>query len=715
MTRGLDFSILPRSRVIHVRQTEVSECGLACLAMIAEYHGLEVDMAALRRRFVPSTRGVTLRSLIGTADRLGLASRAVRIELDDLGALALPAVLHWNLNHFVVIEAVSGRRALIHNPAGTSQWLVLGDVSKHFTGVALELEPTADFDVGDYRQRLKLSNLWTRIRGLKRAVAQTVVLSLIIQVFALVSPYYLQLAIDSALPELNLGFLGVLALGFGLFAVVNGVASMLRASVLLAVGSSFGYGLSSNVARKLFRLPVDWFGRRHVGDVLSRFQSVVPIRKMLAEDAPATLVDGALAFLTFCLMFVYSPLLSVVAVVALGVYAAIRIVLFTSQRRAQEEVLVATGREQSVLIESIQGIRALRLAGRETLRHALWQSRMTDAVNGNVRSQRLTNWQTTLQTTLFAVENVVSVWLAVGTVIGGGFSVGMVFAFLAYKTQFLTAAASLITKASDFKMLSLHLERLSDIALAKEDVSFESAREAGAQLMGDVELREVYYQYGASDPFVLQGVNLRVCAGESVAITGPSGGGKTTLLMILLGLTDPTRGEVVVDGMPLRTFGYRSYYEQVAAVLQDDVLFSGSLIENISLFDENVDLVRVRDAGQAAAIHDDIEAMPMGYETLVGEMGTALSGGQRQRVLLARALYRTPKLLIMDEGTSHLDEPKEREVNHAISMMGITRIIVAHRKETIASAQRVLVLDRGVLMERPQPHIESVRLAGTST
>ena len=704
MTGGLDLGIFSRTRVAHVRQTELSECGLACLSMVASFHGLNVDMTSLRSRFAPSTRGMTLRSLMRTADRMGLSSRAVKANLEDLGSLALPAILHWDMNHYVVLEAVSGRKALIHNPAGASQWLRRDEVSEHFTGVALELEPSADFEAGDIRQRLRLSNLWARIRGVKRAVVQTIVLSLVLQAFTLVSPYYLQLAVDSALPESNTGFLGVLALGFGLFTLLNGVATLLRQSVLLAVGSSFGYGLSSNVARKLFRLPVDWFSRRHVGDILSRFQSVVPIRRMLAEDAPATLVDGALASLTLLLMFLYSARLSIVAVGALGLYAVARLALFAPQRRAQEEMIVAAGREQSVLIESLSGIRALRLAGRESVRHAVWQTRMTDSVNGNIRWQRLTNWQTTVQTTLFALENVVSIWLAVGMVIGGGFSLGMVFAFLAYKAQFLTAGASLITKASDFKMLGLHLERLSDIALAEEDLSFQSEQDAGLELAGGIALRNVHYRYGAEEPLVLKGVDLDVAAGESVAITGPSGGGKSTILQILLGLAEPTTGEVLVDGMPLRTFGYQSYHSQIAAVLQDDVLFGGTLGENISLFDDSPDTGMIIEAATAAAIHEDIAAMPMGYATLVGGMGSSLSGGQRQRVLLARALYRKPKVLVMDEGTSHLDEAKERDVIRAVSDLAITRIVVAHRRETIASAQRVFSLVDGVLSERPHPN-----------
>ena len=697
MTQLLDISIFPRSRVTHVRQNELAECGIACLAMIAGYHGLNVDMFVMRRAFTPSIRGVTLRSLIDIANKLAMKTRAVKVDLEELGSLSLPAVAHWDLNHYVVIERVKSKSILVHDPAGGTRWITFVEASKHFTGVALELEPAEVFETADVRQPLRLSNLWTRVRGIKQAAFQTIILSAMIEILALASPYYLQLAIDSALPELNIGFLGVLALGFIGLTLFNGIAVLLRSSVLLAVGSSFGYGLSTNVARRLFRLPVEWFSRRQVGDVLSRFQSVMPIRKLLTEDAPAAIVDGLFAVLTFAMMFVYSASLSLIAIIAVVVLSIVRLAFLKPLLKAQEGVLVAAGKEQSVLIETVQGIRTLRLAGRESLRHAVWQARLTDAVNGNVRVQRITNWQTSIQTTVISIESVVSIWVGVAIVIHGGFSVGMIFAFQAYKAQFLTATTSLVTKAIDFKMLRLHLDRLSDIALSKEDLTFTTKSESGSPLVGKIELVDISYQYGADDPLVLEKVNLCVLPGESVAITGPSGGGKSTLIQILLGLAEPTRGHVLVDDKPLSKFGYKSYQSQIAAVLQDDTLFGGTLTENISLFDENPNMERVQEAARIASISDDIASMPMRYETLVGEMGNALSGGQRQRVLLARALYRRPRVLVMDEGTSHLDGAREKEVNVAIAAMGITRVIVAHRMETIASAEKIYKLERGRL------------------
>lgn len=695
----LDLGFLTRSRVQLVRQTEITECGLACLTMVANYHGFAVDLNSMRRRFAPSMRGATLRTLISIADRIGLSSRAVKLPLEHIATLPVPAILHWDMNHFVVLERVKGDKALIHNPDGRSVWMPMSEVSGHFTGVALELSPGDSFEQHSERQQLRLSQLWQRMSGMKRALAQVLVLTLVLQAFVLTAPYYMQIAIDNALPALDNDLLTVLALGFGLFTLIHAGASLLRSFVLLVAGTTLGFSLATNVARRLFRLPIDWFEKRHTGDMLSRFQSITPIQNLLTQGAVAALVDGAMAIFTLTLMMWYSPTLTTVALIAFALYAVVRLVSFSFERSAQEGVIVTGGKEQSILIETLRGMTTLRLFGKETMRHALWQTRLADSVNADVRLARIGVWQSTANLVIFGIENIVTIWLAIGFVINGaGFSVGMVFAFLAYKTQFIEKAAALIDQGIAFKMLGLHLERLSDIALADEDKSFGDSADVESKLKGRIELKDAYFRYSPSDPLVLEGANLLVEPGEHVAITGPSGGGKSTLVKILLGLVEPERGELLIDGLPLNRFGYRSYHEQVAAVLQEDALFAGSLADNIALFDDSVDMNRVIAAANAASIHSDIAQMPMQYETLVGDMGSTLSGGQKQRVLLARALYREPKVLIMDEGTAHLDSVHEQAVNAAIRSMGITRIIIAHRRETVDAAERVLTMENGTLL-----------------
>jgi ATP-binding cassette, subfamily B, bacterial CvaB/MchF/RaxB len=694
----LDLGFFTRSRVRLVRQTEVAECGLASLTMVANYHGLDVDLGTMRRRFAPSLRGAALRSLIGLADKIGLTPRAVKLPLEELANLHVPAILHWDMNHYVVLEKVKGDKALIHNPDGRSAWMQLLEVSNHFTGVALELRPSDDFETGKQRESLKLSHLWRRMTGMKRALTQILVLSVILQIFVLASPYYMQIAVDSALPALDNDLMTVLAIGFALFTFINAAATILRSFVLLVAGTTLGFSLASNVARRLFRLPIDWFEKRNTGDILSRFQSIGPIQNMLTQGAVAAIVDGIMAVLTLALMFYYSATLSLIAIIAFILYGITRLISFSFEREAQEAAIITGGKEQTILIETMRGITTLRLFGQEMLRHAFWQTRLTDAINADVRVARIAIWQSTANILIFGIENILTIWIAIGLVIDGvGFSVGMVFAYLAYKTQFIQKAAALIDQAIAFKMLGLHLERLSDIALSDEDKCFREGADTETSLKGNIELKGLFYRYSPSDPLVIEDANLVVKQGEHVAITGPSGGGKSTLIKLILGLADADSGEILIDGLPLERFGRKSYQSQIAAVLQEDSLFAGSLTDNIALFDENVDFNLVVASAVAASIHDDIERMPMQYETLVGDMGSTLSGGQKQRVLLARALYRKPKILIMDEGTAHLDAAHEQAVNSAISAMGITRIIVAHRRETIEAAQRILVMENGKL------------------
>jgi len=354
---------------------------------------------------------------MGMADEMGLLPRAVKLPLEEIPNLQMPAILHWNLNHYVVIERVKRGRALIHNPTGQSRWYGFDELSNHFTGVALELRPADDFEPAERRERLKLSQLWARMTGLKRALAQTLVLSLVMQAFVLASPYYMQVAIDQALPAFDRDLLTVLALGFGLFTLINAGASLLRSFVLLSAGTSLSFGVAVNIARRLFRLPVSWFEKRHIGDILSRFQSISPIQQALTQGAVAAVIDGMLAALTVAVMAFYSAALTLVALTAFALYLLVRYVSFSLQRQAQEATIVFRASEQSMLIESLRGIVTLRLFNREGARHALWQTRLTDAVNADIRLARIGIWQQVANTVIFGVETVTSIWLAVGFVI----------------------------------------------------------------------------------------------------------------------------------------------------------------------------------------------------------------------------------------------------------------------------------------------------------
>ncbi|MCW2350863.1 peptidase domain-containing ABC transporter [Sphingobium sp. B12D2B] len=698
---ALIAKIMGRRRIRPILQTEAAECGLASLAMVANWHGHELDLNALRQRFGVSARGMTLRQLMQTADDMQLLPRPLKLDLAGLHLLHLPAILHWDLNHFVVLERVEPGRAYVVDPVGIARWYKFDELGRHFSGVALELRPSQDFQSVRARRRLRFRDLWSGMTGARRTFAQTVILSIVMQIFILASPFYLRTAVDEVLPAQDGGLLLTLALGFGALALIGAGAALLRKYVLLSSGALLSFGITSNIVRHLFRLPIAWFEKRKVGDILTRVQSVLPIQRFLIESAPLALIDGTLSVLTLVMMFLIAPELAPITLVGLVLYSGVRLALLAREKQREAEYVKALAREQGTLIETLRGMVTLRLAGREAMRHSYWQNRLTEALGARYQHERVKAWHETAKTMIPALELVIVIFVAMRANMDGAITLGTLFAYLAFRTQFVQAGQSLLDEGVKLRLLELHLDQLADIVQSEEDAGFAEPLNH-ADFSGRIELRDVHFAYGPHDPPVLRGVDLVIKPGDHVAITGASGSGKTTLAKIILGLIDPTKGQVLIDGQPLPQFGRRAFRQYVAAVLQDDVLYAGSIADNVAAFGE-IDPDRLRDCLKAAAILEDIEAMPMRTETLVGDMGSTLSGGQKQRILLARALYREPALLLLDEGTAHLDLEHEAMVNRAVAALGITRLIIAHRPETIAAADRVIRVENGVVTSDSQP------------
>ena len=702
---SLDYFGAPRLPAII--QSEAAECGLACLAMVASYHGREVDLVALRRLFSISLKGVTLKDVLVMGRRLGMTGRGLRLEPEQLGQIKLPCILHWDMNHFVVLKEVGARKVTIHDPALGVRTLTLDEVGKHFTGIALELTPTEGFERKKETSRLNLTALWGRMRGVKRALAQALALSAVLQLAVLAAPFYMQLAVDEAVMKGDGGLLTALALGFGLLTLIHIGADWLRSHVLLFLSGALNFQMGANLFHHLVRLPLNWFEKRHIGDLVSRFRSAEPIQRLISEGLVAAFVDGVMATLTLAMILIYSPKLSGIVFAALALYALLRFALYRSLRQRQEEMIEAAAKEQTTFIETARAIQSIKIFGRESDREAVWQNRYAESISRSIRQGRFTIGFKTANDLIYGLENVLVIWLGARAIMGNELTIGMLYAFMAYKEQFLGKATNLIETGIQYRMLDLHLDRLSDIALTEREEDRHAESLVARPIRGAVELRQVSFRYADTEPEVLSGVELKVEAGEFVAITGPSGGGKTTLLKLMLGLFKPMEGAVLIDGTPLEHFGRQAFRSQIGVVMQDDQLLSGSIAENICFFDASLDLDWMRACARVAGIDEEIMAMPMNYNTLIGDMGTALSGGQRQRVLLARALYRRPRMLFMDEGTSHLDLDKEREVNRALAELKITRIVIAHRPETIRAADRIVVLREG----RVSPPLDGETLA----
>jgi len=674
-------------------QTEAAECGLASLGMIACFHGHRIDLAGLRRRFTVSLKGATLAYIMQAAGRLDLAPRPLRLELGEVPQLRVPCILHWDLNHFVVLKSADARAAVIHDPAFGVKRVSMAELSRHFTGIALELVPTGEFRPADERRRVRLRDLMGPVVGLKRSLAQVFLLALSLQAIAIVSPFYMQWAVDGAVVSADRDLLTILGLGFLLLATIQVALTGLRSWVVLYLSTTLNLQWLANVFSHLLRLPVSFFEKRHLGDVVSRFGAVNTIQRTLTSSFVEALIDGVMAAATLAMMLVYSLPLTAVAIAAVCLYGVLRACFYQPLRRATEEHIVHTAKQQSHFLETVRGVQSIKLFGRQEERRSRWLNLVVDAVNQDLVSQKLGLGFRCANGLVFGIERVAIVWLGALAVLDSAFSVGMLFAFMSYKEQFSGRVAGLVDKLIELRMLNLQGERLADIVLTPPE------RDSPAMPLDDLEpsleVRDLSFRYSDMEPFVVLNCSFAIPAGESVAIVGPSGGGKTTLLKLLLGLLAPTDGKVLAGGVDIQKLGIDRYRKFVGTVMQDDQLFAGSIADNISFFDPAPDHGAVERFARLAAVHDDIVAMPMAYNTLIGDMGAALSGGQKQRILLARALYKQPRILFLDEATSALDVQRERAVNEAIRSLHLTRIIIAHRPETIASADRVIVLQGG--------------------
>lgn len=680
-------------------QAEANECGLVCLQMLLSSYGRSENISDLRRRFNVGLKGVSLRGLMRAASELHLTSRAVTLSLEEVHKLQVPCILHWDFNHFVVLAKVGRRAVTIFDPAVGKRKLSLTDLSRHFTGVALELTPGIEFKAESQAPRLKLRALMGHVVGLWPSLAQIFAMALVLELFAIVAPLQQQLVVDDVLTSGDLNLLTVLVLGFGISMLVQTLIGLARSWMVIVLGQTLSLQWTGNVFSHLVRLPVVFFERRHLGDITSRFGAVHEIQRSLTNSAIEAMLDGLMAVAALVMMLVYAPTLALVTVIAVLLYGLLRIAFYAPFRNATAERLVVAAKENSHFLETLRAMTPLKLFGREDERRARWQNLIVEVQNRDVRTAKMGMAFHTANTFIFGVENLLVTWLGVRLIIGGitgggassgaGITIGMLFAYLSYKGQFTGRISALINYAVELKMLNLHAERLADICLEPPEKD-ETQPSDLDHLAPSLELRGVSFRYSEDEPWILKDANLKVAAGESVAVVGASGVGKTTLLKIALGLLPPIEGDVLYGGLPMRQLGMQNVRQHIGTVMQDDVLLTGSLADNIAFFDVHPDQARIKACAQMAQLDTDISRMPMGYYTLVGDLGMGLSGGQKQRLLLARALYKNPKILAMDEATSHLDLDNERAVTAAIAHMQLTRLVIAHRPETIAGAQRII-------------------------
>lgn len=672
-----------RRSVPVVHQTESSECGLACLSMICGHYGKNIDLISLRRQFNLSARGTSLSGIKGMAEELGMLTRALSLELHELGGLQVPCILHWNFNHFVVLVRVKRNRFVLHDPARGRRIVGQEEMSQYFTGVALEIWPGSEFTVETVNNRINIRTLIHSIYGIKSTLAKIFCLSVMIEAINLIIPVGTQLVMDHAILAGDKGLLTLICAGLIFFILLRAATGVLRSWSSLVMGTLIDVQWQSGLFNHLMRLPLGYFERRKLGDIQSRFGSLDTLRVTFTTSVVGAIMDGIMVTGVLCMMILYGGTLTWIVLGFTAIYVLIRLVTYGYYRQLSEDKIVRSARSSSYFMETLYGIATVKIQGLAELRGAHWLNLKIDAINSGIKLARMDLFFGGISTLVAACDQVIILWLGTCLVIDNQMTIGMFVAFGAFRGQFSDRVTSLTNFILQLRMMSLHNERIADIAMHEREAKKPDLDIKSAMCPVSLDAAELSYRYDSHSPPVFSNLTFSVAPGESVAITGPSGSGKTTLMKVLCGLSEPDIGKVMIDGKDIRQIGVNNYQKIIACVIQDDRLFSGSVRENICGFSEEIDEDWMIECTRASYIHDVIIKMPMGYDTLIGELGEGLSGGQKQRIFIARALYRKPGILFMDEATSSLDTESERFVNGAIKRLNITRVIICISRDLI--------------------------------
>ncbi|MCT4707710.1 peptidase domain-containing ABC transporter [Enterobacteriaceae bacterium H16N7] len=703
-----------RKQLPVIRQTESAECGLACLAMMACWHGLKTDLPALRERFSISTQGMTLQRLIECAAGIHLSSRALRLEPDDMKSLTLPCILHWNMNHFVVLHQMRGNKLVIHDPDKGKVTISLQEAGKHFTGVAVEMTPAGDFTPRDERKKIRLRQLTGKTPGLLPAIVRIIVFALALEILTLGSPLLNQMVIDEVLVAADRSLLSIIIIALMLLSLTQLLLSLARQWATITLSVNFNMQWTARVFHHLIRLPLTWFDARSKGSISARFDAVDSIQQALTTQVLEGILDVLLVLTSFGMMLLYSPGMTLLAVVAAIIYALLRALWYPSLRQSAEDAWDAGARETGHFLETLHGILSLRINGVIAQREAAWLNLNVIRRNTQLRQSRLTMCYGIAHTLTGSLVSAVILWKGAGEVLDGTFTVGMLVAYLSYQGRFSASISSLTDKFFSWRMLNIYNERLADIVMNPAEGQQHHAQQADSTmeditpvvhgvLSGDtsppLSIEHIFFSHKGGNARVISDISLTLNQGEVVAITGKSGCGKSTLVKLILGIHTPDEGVIRTFGIPHTHPDYFQVRQRIGTVLQDDLLFRGSVADNIIFFSEDRNQERMMHCARLALIDSDIMAMPMGYQTLIGETGGGLSGGQKQRILLARALYKKPGFLLLDEATSHLDVESEIIISQTLRQSGIPVLLIAHRPETLASADRILTMDKGIFSQ----------------
>jgi ATP-binding cassette, subfamily B, bacterial len=688
-----------RRRVPVLQGMTIAECGAACLAMILSYYGRKTSVSEVRDYCGVGRDGLTALSIAQAARQYGLRVRAISLQENDFRFVTLPAIVHWEFNHFLIVERWSPTHVDLVDPAVGRRRLTSEEFDASFTGVVLMLEPGVHFAPRSSSSGLNLLSYFVNyVRYAPATLFQVLFASLLLQIFGLAVPILTKVVVDSIIPFGLRNALLLVGLGMLILVCAQLVTGLLRSAVLLYLQTHIDSQMMLGFFEHLLTLPLHFFQQRWSGDILARLNSNIVIRDTISTQLISTALDGSFVLVYLLILFSQSLLFGILAF-AIGVFQVVLLIVTNRQmHQLARKELVAQGKSYGYIAEALAGIETLKAAGSEQRALEQWTNLFFEQMNVSVRRSSLSSLLDTVMGTLRTASPLALLWVGTMLVLNGSMEIGTMLALNALAIAFLTPLASLVSSGQRLQLVRSHLERVADVMEAEPEQDTKEVSQP-PHLSGYIRLENVSFQYDPQAPNVLYNIDVSIRPGQKVAIVGRTGSGKSTLGKLLLGMFLPTRGEVYYDGIPLRMLNYQAVRSQFGVVVQDSSIFSGSIRENISLTDPGMNMQRIIKAAQMAAIHDDIMQMPMEYETLVSEGGSALSGGQRQRLALARALVNAPAILLLDEATSSLDVVTEQAIEQNLRKLACTQIIIAHRLSTIRNADLILVLHNGTIVE----------------
>ncbi len=699
---------LRKRRLPVVTQTSALDCGAACLAIVLAYHGKDVPLEEIRSVAHVDRDGADGQSLLEAGEWFGLRGRGVQLEeVEDLSLVPRGTVLHWNFDHFVVFESMTGAGAVIVDPALGRRRVTHAELRRSLTGVAILFEPGSAFRPSSRRRSAWLV-YWEHLAEQTGSLLRVIGTSILLQLFALATPLLTGLVVDRVVPRRDYELLWIAAGGLAMLVGFGFLSSMVRAHLLLELRTRLDAEITVRFLEHLVDLPYRFFLRRTTGDLMMRLASNSQIREMLTSSVLSGLLDGAFVSMYLVLLLVTHVELGML-VLGLGLA---RVLVFLATRRRQGELmsesLETQARCRGFQLQVLAGIETLKSMGAERRATERWTHLFVDELNVSLARGRLTALFDSL---LYALE-LASPLLILGfgalEVMAGELTLGTMLAVSALAVGFLGPLSTLVRQAVQLQTMSSYLERIEDV-LGNASEQESSERQPTRPLRGKIRLENVSYRYSAPAPLVVKDVSLTIEPGSLVAIVGPSGAGKSSLAHLLVGLFEPSAGRILFDEVDARHLDLRSLRRQLGIVPQDPAFFGMSLRENISLGNPELPLARVIEAARRAQIHADIAAMPMGYDTVLADRGASLSGGQRQRLALARALVHQPAILLLDEATNALDTVTEQAVHRELASMSNTRVVISHRLSTVAGADLILVMKGGEILEQGKHESLSAR------